>query len=170
MWASMHTFTFLLTPKTLLHMRWHSWTTPSFSIVPGFCTDLPSAASSSLSIHLWHVLCTHPSLSRSERRSSHRLWSWPSWRGEHWWLCTGHASAPGAEAAWKGRNLLVSASKTAKKHTQIIQFTSPTGPPTIQNKVLKAKTMEKIYWLCFMEKTKEWISIRNMLLQDLSPC
>lgn len=111
-------FTFLLAPKTILHMKWHSLTTPSFSIVPGFCTDLPSAASSSLNIHLWHVSCTHPSPSHSGRRSSH-LWSWPSWHGERWWLCTGHASAPGAGAAWKGRNhLSVCKQNTQKTHKQ----------------------------------------------------
>lgn len=33
------------------------------------------------------------------------------------------------------------------ENTQTMLFISPTGPPTIQNKVLKAKTMEKIYRL-----------------------
>lgn len=103
------TFYLLLAPKLHYFYKY-------LSIVSGFCTDLPSVASSSLNIQLWHVSCTHPSLSRSERSSNHHLWSWPSWHGEHWWLCTGHAFALEVEAAWKGRNHLASTRKTRRKH------------------------------------------------------
>lgn len=135
------TFYLLLAPKLHYFYKY-------LSIVSGFCTDLPFVASSSLNIQLWHVSCTHPSLSRSERSSNHHLWSWPSWHGEHWWLCTGHAFALEVEAAWKGRNHLASTRKTCRKHgNNAIHLSYWTTNYSKQS--TERKAVEKIYWLRF---------------------